>query len=138
MLNWIKSLVGGSEERKKAKLYVDALEAVPSIVKYEPCADRLGICWMVAKYLERERNMSMTNAHNVAIEVINGPALKWEHHSGFEAYPVPNPDNKQDGLGSGFHSGLVDNWDKSTEYGRLRWDLHAFLLNYWKKKVKVF
>lgn len=57
----------------------------------------------------------------------------WEHYSGDKAYPVPPyypyiPDYTELHNEYGYAALFGMMWDTDTEYGRMRWDLLAFLL----------
>lgn len=55
----------------------------------------------------------------------------WPHYSGDLDYPVPGEDSSLMSPREEFDYHLDNNlsmWDKSTEYGQLRWDLLEFMI----------
>lgn len=64
---------------------------------------------------------------------------QWPKFSGSEAYPVPDPEYAErfGRLGAAqsrfWHAGIRGRWDASTEYGRLRHELLAWLIDQTKE-----
>lgn len=54
----------------------------------------------------------------------------WPHFSGDLGYPVPHE------LGSDYAFSFTENkWDRRTKYGRLRWDLLDYTINYLEREL---
>ena len=83
-----------------------------------------GICSSMGHY----QNYPVSMADEKIIDSIMDSIFKdWKHFSGSYAYPIPST-TAGVSHSSQFH--LTDHkWDKTTEYGRLRWDLLEFMIS---------
>lgn len=114
---------------------LEAQYGLPSILQalYNVRRDQLkywGICGNVVEQLNKTRRAAglsqlTVRVTDVVIDHIQNLALTWEHHSGDLKYPVPYPVAVCPRFA---YEDTTDYWDKSTEYGQLRYELLDYLI----------
>lgn len=139
MINWLTNLIEKRKERKIARFYVQVLKQVPkelNKLKKEGTHVSIGLCSLIGS---SGKSLGVPPNKLFALrKTIIRPSVEWEHFSGDTTFPVPlmyGKKSAQELLYARYISDSIDNWDKETEYGRLRWDLYEFLLNFWKKEA---
>ena len=91
-----------------------------------------GICTAASAYFTGDAGEEME-------EELGTLMTKWPKFSGAEAYPVPDPNHteKPESLRAAqvlfWQAGKIARWDVSTEYGRLRHELLAWLIKQTKE-----
>jgi hypothetical protein len=70
------------------------------------------------------------------LEEVYAQIEHWPHKSGYVGYPIKSPNPAWTPHGA-FVDALDNDtmWDKSTEYGQLRWDLLAYLITEFTKTL---
>lgn len=99
------------------------LAALLDIKKEDNSESNYGLCWAVNVHTQDQPCMTLFS------QIIT----LWPKHSGEKFYPVPGV-NMSAQLEYNNAKLVLKLWDKSTEYGMLRYELLDFCINYLQKK----
>ena len=101
-------------------------DALACIVPSYPGNAARGICLLVEDAMRAEAGRDVSGAE---WDELDKAMASWPKFSGIKSFPVPGTNG--DSPGYTFSKALSGSlWDKSTEYGRLRWGLYEYLLTY--------
>lgn len=83
--------------------------------------DSVGICTNVYDKIFEALDLFTTRRHIDGL--LTSAAEAWPKYSGSSHYPVPGGEHA-------YHYSGRNKWDRSTEYGRLRWELLDHMIDY--------